>query len=145
MAYVNPSVADFKAFFNRDFPYGTDIETSVTDGDIAKSFVLVNMSPLNQGLFLDQSAFTTGYLLFSAHYLVTNLRASSQGINGQYAWLEQSKGVGGISASFMIPERVQKSPFWSQLYKTNYGAQLMQILLPQLSGAVFVTYGRTLP
>lgn len=144
MAYSNPSVADFKAFFSRDFPYGTDPNTSILDSDITKAFTFTNVN-MNQGLFGDQGSYSIGYNLLSAHYLVMNLRSSSQGINGQFAFLEQSKSVGSVSQSFAIPQRVLDNPDWAVLMKTNYGAQFLQLVLPQLGGQVFISYGSTRP
>ena len=81
----------------------------------------------------------------AAHYLVTNLRASSQGINGQYAWLEQSKGAGAVNQSFAIPQRILDNPLFAMLTKTNYGASFLQLVLPQLTGQMFNAYGMTKP
>lgn len=142
MAYQNPSVADFKSYFDRDFPYGTDMETEVMDSDITKSFQLTNIN-FNAGLWPNQASYTVGYLLLSAHYLVMNLRQSSQGLNGQFSFLEQSKSVGSVSQAFAIPQRVLDNPDWSVLMQTNYGAQYLQILLPQLCGQIATVFGRT--
>ncbi len=144
MAYNNPSIADFKAYFTRDFPYGTDPETSVLDSDIAKAFGQTNIG-INPALFSDQSAYTTGYLLLSAHWLVIDLRMASQGINGQFSFLESSKSVGSVSQSFAIPQRILDDPYMAMLAKTNYGAKYLQLLLPQLAGQMFIAYGGTRP
>ncbi len=144
MAFDNPSVADFKAFFTRDFPYGTDPNVAVLDGDIAKAFQFTNVN-MNQGLFQDQAAYSIGYYLLSAHYLVMNLRASSQGLNGQFTFLEQSKSAGSVSASYAIPQRVLDNPDWAMLMKTNYGAQFLQMIIPQLCGQVYSVHGSTRP
>lgn len=144
MSFSNPSVADFKSFFNRDFPYGTDIETSVLDGDISKAFTFVNIN-VNPDLFGDQGSYNIGYLLLSAHYLVMNLRASSQGINGQFNFLQQSKSAASVSEAFGIPQRVMDNPDWAILCKTNYGAQFIQLVLPQLGGQIFTVLGSTRP
>ena len=142
MAFTTPSVADFKAYFTRDFPYGIDPNTSVQDTDIAKAYQLANVNgQALQSLFGDQGSFTTGYLYLSAHFLVMNLRASSQGINGQFAFLEQNKGVDSVNTSFAIPPRILENPFWSMLMKTNYGAQFMQLILPSLAGQMFTVPG----
>ncbi len=144
MAYLNPSVADFKSFFVRDFPYGTDMEDSVLDSDIAKSFQFTNMA-IFQGNFSNQSNYTTAYLLLSAHYLVLNLRSSTQGINGQFSFLEQSKGVGQVNQAFAIPQQVLDNPLWSIYMKTNYGAQYLEIILKQSIGVMTTVIGRTRP
>lgn len=144
MAFSNPSVADFKSFFDRDFPYGTDMATSVLDSDITKAFVMTNVN-FNPDFFADQGSYNVGYLLLSAHYLVMNLRASSQGMNGQFNFLQNSKAVGQVSEGFAIPQRILDNPEWAILMKTNYGAQYMQLILPQLSGQIFIAYGSTRP
>lgn len=144
MAYTNPSVADFKNQFFRDFPYGTDLNTTVLDQDITSAFVLTNIN-INQGLFAAQGFYSYGYNLMSAHFLVTNLRSSSQGRNGKFTWLENSKSVGDLAAQFSIPQRVLDNPYWSMLCTTNYGALFLQTVLPQLCGQVFIAYGDTLP
>lgn len=144
MAFNNPSVADFKSRFFRDFPYGADPATSILDQDITSAFTFVNVN-VNQDLFGDQGSYTLGYLLLSAHYLVMNLRASSQGINGQFNFLQQSKSVGGVAEAFGIPQRILDNPDWAILCKTNYGAQFIQLVLPQLAGNVFSVCGATRP
>lgn len=146
MSFVNPQATDFKAYFFRDFPYGTDINTSVTDADINKALQQVNTyTAFNPNMWCDQSAYTIGYLYLAAHYMVMDLRASSQGMNGQYSFLEQSKSVGSVSASYAIPQRMLDNPEFAMLAKTNYGSQYLMYVLPQLTGQVFFVPGRTLP
>ncbi len=142
MAFANPSVADFKDYFTRDFPYGTDPATSVLDSDIAKSFQMTNVN-FNQDLWQDQGAYTVGYLLLSAHYMVMSLRASSQGLSGQFGWVQSSKSVGSVAESFSIPQRILDNPEFAMLAKTTYGAQFLLLILPQLSGQVFSVHGTT--
>ena len=90
--YTAPTVAQFQTQFVRDFPYGTDPQTSVLDTDIVNAFNLVDMS-INQELWSNQIAFQIAYGYYAAHFLVLNLRASSQGLNGQYNWAQNSKSV----------------------------------------------------
>lgn len=142
MAFTNPSVAEFKSFFVRDFPYGDDPNVAILDADIVKAFLFTNVN-FSQALWADQGSYNVAYFLLSAHYLVMNLRASSQGINGQFNFLQQSKSVAAVAEAFAIPQRVLDNPDWAILCKTNYGAQYIQLLLPQLSGQVFAVAGRT--
>lgn len=143
MAYVYPDATDFKDYFTRDFPYGSDSAT-VMDSDIEKAIGEAKFN-FNSGLFSSQENFTIGFLYLTAHYLVTDLRNSSQGINGAYTWLESSKSVGSVSQSFSIPERILADPYLSMLSKTNYGAKYISLILPQLVGNFGIVYGRTLP
>lgn len=145
MGFNNPTVGEFKTYFYRDFPFGTDPATSVTDTDIVNAFAAVNAGGINTGLFVDQNAYTLGYELLAAHYLVLSLRSSSQGISGQYNWNETSKSVGSVSQGFSIPDYVQNNPFLSMLTKTTYGARYLEMVLPQLPGQMFNAYGTTLP
>lgn len=144
MAFSNPSVQDFKDRFFRDFPYGVDPTTTVVDQDITTAFVMVNIN-MNPELFADQGSYTQGYLLLSAHYLVMNLRSSSQGLNGQFNFGQQSKAAGSVSEAFAIPQRILDNPDWAILCKTNYGAQFIQLVLPQLAGQIYGVAGSTRP
>lgn len=141
MAYTKPSVADFKAYFNRDFPYGATL-ADVQDTDITKALFDAGFS-FNSALFSAQDQYTLGYLLLSAHYLVLNLRASSQGIQGQYSWLVTSKSVGSVSEGLAIPEKIMANPYFAMLSKTPYGAKYLELILPRLIGPMFSSFGRT--
>lgn len=143
MGFTNPAVQDFKNFFTRDFPYGTDPNVAILDDDIAKAFTFANPN-INPALFGDQGSYTTAYLLLSAHYLVMNIRSSSQGISGQFSFLQQSKSVASVAESFAIPQRILDNPALAIFCKTNYGAQYVQFILPQLTGQIFNVCGATL-
>ncbi len=144
MAWNNPAVSDFKTQFFRDFPYGTDQTVSVLDQDIANAFVQTNLA-INQAQWPDQGSYTLGYLLLSAHFMVLNLRASSQGLNGQWNWAQNSKAVGSVNEGFEIPERIKQNPDFMAYYKTNYGAQYLNLLWPQMAGQMFTVCGTTKP
>lgn len=139
MAFNNPSVADFQQQFFRDFPYSIDHNIGVLDSDITYAFQLVNFN-INQGLFSDQGSYSVAYNLLAAHYLCLNLRASSQGINGQYNWIQNNKNVGAVSEGFQIPERIAGNPYFVMLTKTNYGARYFELILPLLSGKMYSSY-----
>lgn len=141
MAYTTPTVADFKQRFFRDFPYGTTPDT-VMDQDISLALnnTAINFNP---GQWSSQIAYTEGWLLLSAHMLVTNLRSSSQGIAGGYTWLENTKAANTISAGYAIPQRILDNPTFAMYTKTSYGAKYLELLLPQLAGQMFCVRGIT--
>ncbi len=139
-----PTAADFKAYFTRDFPYGTDPATSILDADINKAIVEAGVN-FNSALWPTQALFTMAYLYLTAHYLVMDLRASSQGIAGSYSWMTSSKSVGSVSESFTIPQKILDNPYLAMISKTNYGAKYLSLALPQLAGQVFAVCGRTKP
>ena len=142
MSYTNPTVQDFKNQFVRDFPYGVDMNTTTLDSDIATAFQMTNIN-FNPDLWADQGSYSLAYLLLSAHYLVMNIRTSSQGLNGQFNFTQSGKSVGSVSESFAIPQRILDNPDWAMLCKTNYGAQYLQLVIPQLAGQMFIAYGHT--
>lgn len=143
MAYTPVTVADFKAYFSRDFPYGAD-QQRVMDADISKAEAMAGIN-FNEALWESQAVFSQAYLLLSAHYLVDNLRASGAGLNGQYSGNTINKSVGNVSEGYQIPERVAKSPFLSALYTTRYGAQYVGLLSLRLIGNVATIRGATTP
>lgn len=142
--FTNPAVSDFQNLFFRDFPYGTDITTSVVDQDILNAFALVIVN-FNPGLAPDQNTYTQMFLYLAAHYLVLNIRNSSQGLNGQFNWAQNSKSVQGVSEGFQIPQRIIDNPELMMLTKTNYGAMYLQMVLPYLTGQTFAIHGATKP
>lgn len=144
MAYTNPTVDDFKNFFTRNFPYSSDPTLGVTDTDIANAEIETQYQ-INQCLFEDQNSYNLGYLYLSAHNLVMNIRASSQGLSGQYDWLINSKAVGNVSEGISIPQRILDNPIYSMLSQTPYGVKYLGMILPFLSGVMFTVPGRTLP
>jgi len=141
MAFTVPSVADFKAYFVRDFPYGITPST-VNDSDITNAIAEAGVN-FNEGLFGSQANFTLCYLLLSAHMMVMSLRGSSQGIAGQYSWLQASKSVGSVAESFSIPQKILDNPYFAMLCKTSYGARYLSLMLPKMVGQTFIAYGET--
>lgn len=143
MAYTPVTIADFKAFFVRDFPYGND-EDHVMDSDITKALGTAGIT-FNEGLWSSQAQFNQAYLYLTAHFLVESIRASSSGLNSQNAGNTIAKSVGDVSESYEIPEKVKRNPFLAALYTTKYGALFVQMLAPRLVGNVLTLRGRTTP
>lgn len=144
MGFTAPTIANFEAQFIRDFPFSSDITVGVTPTDIVNAFNVVDMS-INQGLWASQQQYTYAYLLLAAHYLVIAVRASSQGLNGQANWAQNSKAVGAVNEAFTIPEWIVRNPTFMGLSKTNYGMQYLQLALPNMSGQMFNAFGATQP
>lgn len=142
--YNAPTIENFKTYFFRDFPYGSDPATGVTDQDIAKAYGQTNVN-INQGLFSSQEDFNIGYLLLAAHWLCVDLRMASQGVGGNYSWVTTSKSVGSVSEGYQVPQRILDNPEFAMLAQTNYGAKYLQLLLPRLTGQMFNVRGSTRP
>jgi Protein of unknown function (DUF4054) len=140
--YVQPTIADFQAYFNRDFPYGNANLTTVNDADIQKG-LSQQQNVVNPELFPNQNLYTQGALLLAAHFMVLNLRAASQGIAGRPQWLEASKSVGSVASSFNIPERILENAEMSMYCQTTYGWQYLQMILPFLVAPMVTVAGAT--
>ena len=140
--YIAPTVSDFKNYFVRDFTYGVDISTTVTDGDLSRALAEA-LAGINAELFPDQATYSGGFLLLSAHNLVLNLKAVGSSCSGQAQWLIQSKGAGSVSESFAIPEIILKNPYYAWLSKTTYGNKYLMLVYPILCGQVFISDGGT--
>lgn len=141
MPYTPPSIADFKLEFHRDFPYGP-ATNEVNDADITKAIGDAAFN-FNEGFFSSQANYDKGYLNLAAHYMVMNLRASSQGVAAAYDFLNIGKGAGSVSESISIPQRILDHPILSMYAKTPYGAKYLSFILPQLVGVVHPICGRT--
>jgi hypothetical protein len=141
--YTLPTVADFKAYFPNNFPYGNNAG-EVSDLQIQQAIDEMGIQ-INQSLFLSQASFNISAEYLSAHYLVMNLTAAGSGCSGQEQWLIQSKSVGSISTSFAIPQRILDNPYFAWLSKTTYGNRYLMNVFPLLSGQIFITRGATQP
>lgn len=144
MAYTRPTIQEFKDHFSRDFPYNPDPNLGVTDQDITRAMAEAEAS-MNESIIPTQSIFNLAFLYLTAHFLVIDLRAASQGVEGSFSWITASKSVGSVSESFAVPQKIQDSPLLSMFTKTNYGAKYLHMLLPYLVGRIFSVCGRTQP
>lgn len=142
--YNRPTIPDFKSFFSRDFPYGIDPLTSVTDNDISRAMIEAEVV-VNETLFISQESFTVGFEYLTAHYLVTALRASSQGVAGRFDFLTSSKSVGSVSVSSAIPDSILANPLYSFYTSTNYGMSYLMMIYAQLVAPIYTVEGATLP
>lgn len=142
-SYINPTISDFQARFVRDFPYGNADLTTVNDTDINQGLIQQQLS-INPQLFNSQAAYTQGSLLLAAHFLVQNLRASSQGIAGKWDWVTQSKTVGSVNSSFAIPDRILENPELAMYASTTYGVMYLQMIMALLTGQMFSVAGGTI-
>lgn len=141
--FTNPTIAEFKAFFVRDFPYGSDPDQNVIDGDLDRASLQASFN-INPSIFETQTEYTLAFNLLMAHYLVMNLRTSSQGLSGKFEWLTASKSVGSVSISEAIPQKILDNPLFSVYASTGYGVQYLLMVYPRALGAVYTISGGTL-
>ena len=144
MALVDSiTVADFKAYFVRDFVYSATVEVGkVTDADISKAFGEAKVN-FNESLWANFDQVKLAFLYMSAHYLVSDLQTAVQGWNSVSTFPVNSRSVGSVSEGYEIPAWVGKSAFLSQFANTRYGLKFCSLIRPRLVAGVAVYAGAT--
>lgn len=147
MSSFPPAVSDFKIQFNRDFVYGSGLDT-VQDGDIQRGLNDAEMV-FNTDLWGSTTDQNTAYLYVAAHFMVLNIQAAGGlspivrglGVLSKGGGTIESKGVGSANVGFAVPNYVRESPILSQFMRTDYGQKYLQLLTPRLVGNVGVVCG----
>lgn len=148
-----PSVTDFKTQFNREFLYGTSL-AQVQDNDIQRAINEASIM-FNPALWDGTTALgsTTElnivYLYVCAHYLVLNIQGAGglssvnrgRGVKSTGGGTIQSKSVGSVSLTYVIPQDIQNSPILGQFMRTDFGQKYLALLAPRLVGNVQVVSG----
>ncbi len=139
------TIDDFKARFTRDFNYtAPDNPDYVSDQDITNGFGEAQAA-INQGLFSSDAVITLAYLLLTAHFVCSDLRAAAAGVWAPGAMPISSSGMGAASESYQIPEAYSKNPLLAMYTQTAYGMRYLQMALPNMTGNVVVVAGATQP
>jgi hypothetical protein len=149
------SVAQFKDWFDRDFPFNTaedpDALTGIRDKDINKAFAEAS-ALFNPRLFnadIDDntglSLLQVGFMYLAAHYLCVDFSNSSAGLNAINKGYMGSKGVGSVSVGYQFPQWIMSSPTYSLIAETGYGKKYLSLIIPQMIGNFGVVKGATQP
>lgn len=144
------TIAEFKARFNRDFIYGKGPE-KVEDQDITNALDEGTLV-FNPAIWLVNGTVDekkVAFLLLAAHMLVLNIQAAGglsatnmgAGAGSSGGGIIQSKSIGSISLTYVMPDFVTKSPILSQFMRTDYGQKYLQMLIPRLVGGGDVVSG----
>jgi hypothetical protein len=137
------TVADFKAHFYRDFTYGAVVAVGeVVDADITKAYDEAKVN-FNEGLWASQEQIKIAFLYLAAHYLVSDIQASQQGLDSVSTFPVSSRSVGSVSESYQVPEWVSKSAYLSQFANTRYGLKFCSLIRPRLVAGIAVYAGAT--
>lgn len=140
------SIADFKANFDRDFPFGEGMET-VRDADITKALNMADMV-FNVDLWTGTAEAKIAFLYAAAHFLVLNLQTSGglsdqfqAGVDSNGGGVILNKSVGQVSVAYQLPDRLANDQILYQLQRTGYGQQYLQLVTPRLVGAGYAVGG----
>lgn len=141
MSFTPPTVAQFQAFFFRDFPYAPDNDPSlkyIQPQDIQNA-INEAMIDFNDCLFGVNAGAIFWYL--AAHCMVENIRNSSMGLNSQAKFPLENSGVGGVSISNNIVARFAEDANFARFLTTGYGKKYLTLAYPYTVGAVGITPG----
>ncbi len=145
--WIPPTVADFKTFFNRDFPYAgpqtpaTDLDF-VQPADITKAISegQINFSP---GMFDNNGQSTTVFMYLAAFYLVENLKASAKGLASQANFPLTAIAAGGVSVAMTPPDKFLSNPTYAMFTRNGYGLTYLSFVYPHTIGAMRIAPGTT--
>ena len=147
MAWTQPTVAEFKTYFARDFNFAPvndpdNIDLYIVDADVTKAIneALINF---NTELYGTDDQITSAFMYLAAFHMVVNLQNSSKGIASQSKFPISSNSVGGVSVNYLIPERYSRDPYLSQFVQNGYGMKYLAITIPFLVGAMEFLEGTT--
>lgn len=139
------TVADFKAYWTRGFPYGTDASTTVTDGDIQRALndATINFNPDLWEAGLDLN---TGFLYLAAHFLASAVQMAGGldmniGVQNAGGMPISAQTVGSVSLTFELPERWKNDPSIAPFLTTKFGITYVQMAMPRTSGNMQVVAG----
>ena len=164
MSFVIPQVADFKAQFALDFPFGAG-SSAVSDAEIQNALNLVaggsyfnpalfSLAPLGAaGTNPTTNEATLAFLYCSAHYVYLNVKTRGGlhspgfkgGANSAASGVLSGKTVGPVSENFEWPDGVKNDPMLFQFTRSPYGEMYLQMLTPKLVGNVGLVMGENLP
>jgi len=143
-SWVAPTSANFKSYFQRDFPYAPSSDPNnldyITDTDLSNASLEAQVN-FSAGIF-GKNADSLFYYLW-AHYLCINLQNSQKGLSAQAQFALESAGVGSVSISNQISEVFKNDPSFSSLLTTAYGAKYLTLAYPYTVGGVQVSLGDT--
>ena len=141
------AAADFKTKFDREFIYGSGVDT-VRDKDINDAIAEAQLM-YNASLWAVADG-KQAFLYLTAHFLIRRIQAAGglapavtgDAVSNRAAGVVQSKSVGQVSVSYAPPPaRVLKMAFLLPMWETDFGRQYVTMLLPKLSGNVNVVSG----
>lgn len=164
MAFTPPQLADFKAQFPLDFPFGAGPD-AVSDPEIQNALNLVASGAYyNPDLFsttvLGPTGQTVGpteqtlaFLYCAAHFLYKNVRARGGlrapgykgGLASEGLGVRTAQSVGPVNVTRDWPEQIKNDSMLFQFTQSPYGEMYLQLLTPKLVGNVGIVGGERLP
>lgn len=145
---IPPTVAEFKAYFVREFQYDKGLNF-VTDDDIQRA-ISESFQLYNQSLIDDAGSQNVAYLYVIAHVLVVNIQNAGGlaakplglGVRNVADGVMVSKGIGPANVTYQVPpDRISRSPTLLYFFQTSFGQRYIQMIANQLNGQMLIACG----
>ena len=107
------------------------VDNYIQDSDIMRAFKEAKVN-FNAGLFGDDDTVKMVFLYLAAHYLVIDLNNAMNPIAMGFMGFTQSKSVGSVSESYMVPAWIQNNRILGQYAQTCYGRKYLSLIQPYL-------------
>lgn len=120
--------------------YNDNVFNYISDEDISRAFVEAKIN-FNPQLFPSCETMRLVFCYLAAHYLVIDLNNAQNPLALGFMGFTQSKHVGSVSESFLIPSWVQTSKMLSPYMSTGYGQKYLSLIMPYLVGNIICTKG----
>lgn len=114
----------------------------ISDSNIERAFAEAKIN-FNPNFFTDDETVIMVFCYLAAHYLVIDLNNASNPLGMGFMGFTQSKSVGSVSESYMVPTWIQNNRILGQYAQTGYGRKYISLISPYLIGNIIYTAGRT--
>lgn len=120
------------------------MEDYVLDSDIERAF-LEAYANFNENLFETEELKKIAFYYLTAHYLCIDKRNADGSYGANVSGMLQSKTVGNVSASYVVPQRYLKNPYFAFLAQTGFGNKYLSYIIPRSVARCMWVAGRSLP
>ena len=83
------------------------------------------------------------FMYLIAFYLVVDMNNANAGLSSNYLGISQSKSVGDVSESYVIPDFISNNPLYAIYIQNGYGMKYISLIAPYLAITVRFSVGRT--
>ena len=124
--------------------YEDSIYNYINDSDIEKAMKEAD-TVFNESLSTTEAEKELQYLYLTAHFLCLDIRAGVDGINATGKQVAQSRSVGSVSESYVVPEEWTRSSIFNFYTTTHYGLKFLSMVTPKMIGNIKSIEGATNP
>lgn len=118
------------------------VDNYISNDDILRAFKEAKVN-YNAGLFSEEETAKMVFLYLAAHYLVIDLNNAQNPLGMGFMGFTQSKSVGSVSESYMVPSFATNNQVLSQYILTGYGRKYVSLISPYIIANIMLIPGGT--